>query len=51
MGPYFSQSGANFYNDLINDNHTEKIDTDSENQEMVSDNLTDSHEPEKEKGT
>ena len=51
VGPYISQSCANFYNDLINDNLTEKIDPDSENQEMVSDNLTDSHEPEKEKGT
>ena len=49
VGPYISQSCANFYNDLINDNLTEKIDPDSENQEMVSDNLTDSHEPEKEK--
>ena len=51
VGPYISQSCANFYNDLINDNLTEKIDPDSENQEMVSDNLTESHEPEKEKGT
>jgi uncharacterized membrane protein len=49
VGPYISQSCANFYNDLINDNLTEKIDPDSENQEMVSDNLTESHEPEKEK--
>ena len=46
MGPYISQSCANFYNDLIKDNLTEKIDTDSENQEMVRDKLTKSHEPE-----
>ena len=55
VGPYLSQSCANFYNDLINDNPTEKIDPDSENKEMVSDKLTDSLEPkndnEKEKGT
>jgi len=46
VGPYISQSCANFYNDLINDNLTEKIDPDSENQEMVSDKPTESHEPE-----
>ena len=46
VGPYISQSCANFYNDLINDNLTEKIDPNSENQEMVSDKLTESHEPE-----
>ena len=46
VGPYISQSCANFYNDLINDNLTEKIDPDSENQEMVGDKLTESHEPE-----
>ena len=46
VGPYISQSCANFYNDLIKDNLTEKIDTDSENQEMVRDKLTKSHEPE-----
>ena len=46
MGPYISQSCANFYNDLINDNLTEQIDPDSENQEMVSDKLTESHESE-----
>jgi len=53
VGPYISQSCANFYNDLINDNLTEKIDPDSENQEMVSDNLTESHKPEQkeDKGT
>ena len=54
VGPYIIQCCANFYNDLINDNLTEKIDPDSENQEMVSDKLTESHEPEKdneEKGT
>ena len=46
VGPYISQSCANFYNDLINDNLTEQIDPDSENQEMVSDKLTESHESE-----
>ena len=46
VGPYISQSCANFYNDLINDNLTEQIGPDSENQEMVSDKLTKSHEPE-----
>ena len=59
MGPYLSQSCANFYNDLINDNLTEKIDPDSENQEMVSDKLTESlesapkndNEKEEDKGT
>ena len=57
VGPYLSQSCANFYNDLINDNLTVKIDPDSEKQEMVSDKPTDSHEPEndnekeEEKGT
>ena len=53
VGPYISQSCANFYNDLINDNLTEKIDPDSENQEMVSDKLTESHKPEQkeDKGT
>ena len=57
VGPYISQSCANFYNDLINDNLTEKIDPNSENQEMVSDKITESHEPEndnekeEEKGT
>ena len=37
MGPYFSQSCTNFYNDLINDNLTE---------EMVRDKLAEPHEPE-----
>ena len=46
VGPYISQSCANFYNDLIKNNLTEKIDPDLENQEMVSDKLTESHEPE-----
>ena len=48
VGPYLSQSCANFYNDLINDNLTEKIAPDSENQEIVSDKLTESLEPENE---
>ena len=53
MGPYISQCCANFYNDLKNDNLTEKIDPDSENQEMVSDKQTESHKPEQkeDKGT
>ena len=52
VGPYFSQSCTKFYEDLINDNLTEKIDPDSENQEIVSDKLTASHDPEEEdKGT
>ena len=46
VGPYISQSCANFYNDLIKNNLTEKIDPDLENQEMVSDKLTESHESE-----
>ncbi len=46
VGPYISQSCANFYNDLINDNLTEQIGPDSENQEMVSDKRRESHEPE-----
>ena len=46
VGPYFSQSCANFYNDLINDNLTEKIAVNSEDQEMVRDKLAESHEPE-----
>ena len=46
VGPYISQSCANFYNDLIKNNLTEKIDPDLENPEMVSDKLTESHEPE-----
>ena len=37
VGPYFSQSCANFYNDLINDNLTEEI---------VRDKLAEPHEPE-----
>ncbi len=37
VGPYFSQSCTNFYNDLINDNLAEKTDPDpdSEDQEMI----------------
>ena len=46
VGPYISQSCANFYNDLINDNLTEKIAVDSEDQEMVSDKLAEPNEPE-----
>ena len=45
VGPYFSQSCAKFYEDLINDNLTEKIAVDSEDQEMVRDKLAESHEP------
>ena len=47
VGPYFSQSRTNFYNDLINNNLTEKIFVDSEDQKAVSDKLTESHEPDK----
>ena len=39
VGPYFSQSCTNFYNDLINDNLAEKTDLDSEDQEMITDKL------------
>ena len=46
VGPYFSQSRTNFYNDLIIDNLTEKIAVDSEDQEMVSDKLAEPNEPE-----
>ena len=48
VGPYLSQSCANFYNDLINDNLTEKTDPDKKNQKTVGEKLTESHEPEKE---
>ena len=53
VGPYLSQSCANFYNDLINDNLIEKTDPDEKTQETTGDKLTESHEPEKEedKGT
>ena len=44
VGPYFSQSCTNFYNDLINDDLTEKIVVDSEDQEMVRDKLAEPHE-------
>ena len=40
VGPYFSQSCANFYNDLINDNLTENTVPDEKNQEAVSNKLT-----------
>ena len=45
VGPYLSQSCANFYNDLINDNLIEKTDTEEKNQETTGDQLTESHEP------
>ncbi|MDP7026818.1 MAG: DUF975 family protein [Candidatus Marinimicrobia bacterium] len=48
VGPYLSQSCANFYNDLINDNLIEKTDPDEKNQETNEDKLTESHEPEEE---
>ena len=51
VGPYLSQSCANFYNDLINDNLIEKTDTEEKNQETTGDKLTESHEPEKEEDT
>ena len=44
--PYLSQSCANFYNDLINDNLIEKTDSDDKPQETTGDKLTESHEPE-----
>mgnify|MGYP001241164537 FL=1 len=46
VGPYLSQSCANFYNDLINDNLIEKTDPDEKPQETTGDKLTESHEPE-----
>jgi len=45
VGPYFSQSRTNFYNDLINENLTEIIEPYEKNQETVGDKLTESHEP------
>ena len=45
VGPYFSQSCAKFYEDLINDNLTEEISTNSEDQEIVSDKLAEPREP------
>ena len=45
VGPYLSQSCANFYNDLINDNLIEKTDTEEKNQETTSDKPTESHKP------
>ena len=39
VGPYFSQSCANFYNDLINDNLTEKKVVDPEDQATVRNKL------------
>ena len=49
VGPYFNQSCTIFYNDLINDNLTEKIDSDSEDHEMISDKLAEPHDPENDK--
>jgi len=46
VGPYLSQSCANFYNNLISDNLTEKIGPDEKLQEMTGDKPTESHEPE-----
>jgi len=46
VGPYLSQSCANFYNDLINDNLIEKTDPDEKVQETTGDKLTEFHEPE-----
>ena len=48
VGPYLSQSCANFYNDLKNDNLIEKTDPDEKNQESNEDKPTESHEPEEE---
>ena len=48
VGPYLSQSCANFYNDLINDNLIEKTDPNEKAQETTGDKLTESHESEKE---
>ena len=45
VGPYLSQSCANFYNDLINDNLIEKTDPDEKYSETTGDKLTDSHDP------
>ena len=45
VGPYFSQSCTKFYEDLINDNLTEEISTNSEDQEIVSDKLAEPREP------
>ncbi len=50
VGPYFSQSRTNFYNDLINNNLIEKIAVDSEDQEMDRDKLAEFHEPENDNG-
>ena len=44
VGPYFSQSGTKFYEDLINDNLTEEISTNSEDQGTVSDKLAEPRE-------
>ena len=46
VGPYFSQSCTKFYEDLINDNLTEEISTNSEDQGTVSDKLVEPREPE-----
>ncbi len=46
VGPYLSQSCANFYNDLINDNLTEKTALASKHQETVGDKQAEPHESE-----
>ena len=48
VGPYLSQSCANFYNDLINDSPIEKTDPNEKNQEATGDKPIESHEPENE---
>ena len=48
VGPYLSQSCANFYNDLINDSPIEKSDPNEKNQEATGDKPIESHEPENE---
>ena len=48
VGPYLSQSLANFYNDLTSYNPIEKTDTRDKNQELVDDKPIESQVPEKE---
>ena len=50
VGPYLSQSCANFYNDLINENLIDKTDTEKK-QETTGDTLAESYELEKEEDT
>ena len=45
VGPYLSQSCANFYNDLISDNLIENTGSDEKNQETAGDKPTESLEP------